>query len=116
MRRIEFIAIHCTAGSQSTTIKQLELEFKRKGWKYPGYHYVILPDGKIHQMLAVEKVSNGVKGWKMELKDYQHRLYRWHRRKRKANGQPHRGTEEIIGEPLEAIAQDISKCDYPGTS
>lgn len=53
MRRIEFIAIHCTAGSQSTTIKQLELEFKRKGWKYPGYHYVILPDGKIHQMLAV---------------------------------------------------------------
>lgn len=61
MRRIEFIAIHCTAGSQSTTIKQLELEFKRKGWKYPGYHYVILPDGKIHQMLTVEKVSNGVK-------------------------------------------------------
>ena len=48
----------------------------------------------------------------MELKDYQHRLYRWHRRKRKANGQPHRGTEEIIGDPLEAIAQDTTKTLY----
>ena len=40
MRNIKYIAVHCTAGSQKTTIESLKLEFKRKGWKYPGYHYV----------------------------------------------------------------------------
>ena len=60
MRTIKYIAVHCTAGSQKATVRELELEFKRKGWKAPGYHYVITADGKIHQMLDTEKVSNGV--------------------------------------------------------
>lgn len=60
MRTIKYIAVHCTAGSQKTTVRELELEFKRRGWKSPGYHYVITADGKIHQMLDTEKVSNGV--------------------------------------------------------
>lgn len=63
MRTIKYIAVHCTAGSQKATVRDLELEFKRKGWKAPGYHYVITADGKIHQMLDTEKVSNGVKGY-----------------------------------------------------
>lgn len=63
MRNIEYIAVHCTASNQKTTILQLALEFKRKGWKNPGYHYVILSNGIIRQMLDVEKVSNGVKGF-----------------------------------------------------
>ena len=63
MRNIKYIAVHCTAGSQKTTVRDLELEFRRKGWKNPGYHYVITADGKIHQMLDTEKVSNGVKGF-----------------------------------------------------
>ena len=63
MRNIKYIAVHCTAGSQKATVRDLELEFKRKGWKAPGYHYVITADGKIHQMLDTEKVSNGVKGF-----------------------------------------------------
>ena len=63
MRTIKYIAVHCTAGSQKATVRDLELEFKRKGWKAPGYHYVITADGKIHQMLDTEKVSNGVKGF-----------------------------------------------------
>ena len=67
MREIKYIAIHCTASKQSMTVKELELHFKRIGWKKPGYHYVILPDGTIHQMLSVEKVSNGVKGWNSKL-------------------------------------------------
>ena len=29
----------------------------------PGYHYVIAPNGGIHQLLAIEKVSNGVQGY-----------------------------------------------------
>lgn len=63
MRQIKYIAVHCTAGSQRQTIADLHAEFKRKGWKYPGYHYVIAPDGKITGMLDESKVSNGVKGY-----------------------------------------------------
>ena len=63
MRKIKYIAVHCTAGSQKSTVRDLELEFKRKGWKAPGYHYVITADGKIHQLLDTENVSNGVKGY-----------------------------------------------------
>lgn len=63
MRKIKYIAVHCTAGSPKSTVRDLELEFKRKGWKAPGYHYVITEDGKIHQLLDTEKVSNGVKGY-----------------------------------------------------
>lgn len=63
MRKIKYIAVHCTAGSQKSTVNDLLAEFKKKGWKAPGYHYVITADGKIHQLLDTEKVSNGVKGY-----------------------------------------------------
>ena len=67
MRDIRYIAVHCTASSQMTTIRGLEMEFKRKGWKNPGYHYVVSADGVVHQMLDEERVSNGVKGWNSQL-------------------------------------------------
>ena len=64
MRNIKRIFVHCTAGSQRTyTDSFLINEFKRKGWKYPGYHYVIRPDGSIFNMLSEDKVSNGVAGY-----------------------------------------------------
>ena len=63
MREIKYIAVHCTANSQQTTIKELQQEFRRKGWKNPGYHYVVAADGAITQLLDEEKVSNGVKGF-----------------------------------------------------
>lgn len=63
MRNIKYIAVHCTASSQKITIEGLLNEFKRKGWKNPGYHYIVSADGKIHQLLAEDKVSNGVKGY-----------------------------------------------------
>lgn len=63
MRKIERIFVHCTASKQSRGVKELWAEFRHKGWKQPGYHYVITADGAIHQMLAVEEVSNGVKGY-----------------------------------------------------
>lgn len=55
--------MHCTAGSQRATVRDLEAEFRRKGWKRPGYHYVVTADGKIHQMVDTEKISNGVKNY-----------------------------------------------------
>ena len=63
MRSIKRIFVHCTAGSQRQTINDLMAEFKRKGWKHPGYHYVIQADGTITQLLGEQFVSNGVKGY-----------------------------------------------------
>lgn len=63
MRNIKYIAVHCTAGPQRQTIADLQAEFKRKGWRNPGYHYVVDPDGKIIQLLDESLVSNGVKGY-----------------------------------------------------
>ena len=63
MRSIKRIFVHCTAGSQRQTVDDLRAEFKRKGWKYPGYHYVIQADGTITQLLGEQFVSNGVKNY-----------------------------------------------------
>lgn len=63
MRSIKRIFVHCTAGSQRQKIADLQAEFKRKGWKHPGYHYVIQADGAITQLVGEQFVSNGVKGY-----------------------------------------------------
>lgn len=63
MRDIKRIFVHCTAGSQKQTKNDLLREFKAKGWSAPGYHYVVFPDGKVEQLLAEDKVSNGVQGY-----------------------------------------------------
>lgn len=63
MRKIERIFVHCTASRQNATVNDIKAEFKRKGWKNPGYHYLIDKDGVIHQLLDESKVSNGVKGY-----------------------------------------------------
>lgn len=64
MRNITRIFVHCTASWQeSTTEKSLRAEFKAKGWKQPGYHYVVKPDGTIIDMLPENEVANGVKGY-----------------------------------------------------
>ena len=62
MRTIKYLIVHATGGRPTQTIADLNAEFKKKGWKNPGYHYVIKRDGSIIQLLDVEKVSNGVKG------------------------------------------------------
>lgn len=62
-RNIRFIAVHCTAGSQRATVADLQAEFRKKGWKKPGYHYVVFPDGRVVQLLDEAKVANGVKGY-----------------------------------------------------
>lgn len=63
MRKIERIFIHCTAGNQKATVNDVIKIFKERGFINPGYHVLITADGKIHQLLPFEKVSNGVKGY-----------------------------------------------------
>lgn len=63
-RRIDRIFVHCTAGNQTTTtVNSLNTEFKAKGWKTGGYHYVIFPDGRVVEMENEDKIANGVKGY-----------------------------------------------------
>ena len=63
MRQITHIFVHCTAGPQTQTVGDLLAEFRRKGWKKPGYHYVVFPNGTVQQLLAEGKVANGVRGY-----------------------------------------------------
>lgn len=63
MRQIKRIFIHCTAGSQKMTKEQLLAVFKQRGWKNPGYHYAIFPDGKVERLLDESQISNGVQGY-----------------------------------------------------
>lgn len=64
MRKITHIALHCTATSQKTTsIASLRAYWNSLGWKKPGYHYVVMPSGKVEQLLDESQVSNGVKGF-----------------------------------------------------
>lgn len=64
MRTINRIFVHCTASWQeTTTVESLKAEFRQKGWKNPGYHWVIFPNGKIVQLLSEDNVANGVKDY-----------------------------------------------------
>lgn len=63
MRTINHLVLHCTATPPNTTISSIMNYWKNHlGWKYPGYHYIIGANGKITQLLPIEKVSNGVRG------------------------------------------------------
>ena len=64
MREIKYIAVHCTATPQTTSIESIRKYWKTHlGWKMPGYHFIIKPNGEIVQLLNIEKISNGVKGF-----------------------------------------------------
>lgn len=63
MRDIKRIFVHCTAGNQKQTLQSLLNEFKARGWKNPGYHYTVFPDGNIEQLLPESEISNGVQGY-----------------------------------------------------
>lgn len=63
MRKIERIFVHCTASQQTKTADDIKKEFKNKGWKNPGYHYLIDASGVTHKLLSEDEVSNGVYGY-----------------------------------------------------
>lgn len=64
MREIKYIAVHCTATPQTATVSSIQNYWKNVlKWKMPGYHFIIKPNGEVVQLLEIEKVSNGVKGF-----------------------------------------------------
>ena len=64
MRTIKYIVFHCTATHQETSLQSILNYWKNiRGWKNPGYHYIIFPNGRIHNLIPIARVSNGVKGY-----------------------------------------------------
>lgn len=63
MRTIKRIFVHCTAGNQNATVEDVMRAFKARGWKNPGYHYLILANGAVHQLMDESEPSNGVRGY-----------------------------------------------------
>jgi N-acetylmuramoyl-L-alanine amidase len=64
MRAIKYIVIHCTATPQTTTVESIQNYWRKNlGWKSPGYHFIILPNGAVRNLLSIEQVSNGVAGF-----------------------------------------------------
>ena len=64
MREIKYLAVHCTATPQTATVSSIQSYWRNVlKWKMPGYHFIIKPDGEVVQLLDIEKVSNGVKGF-----------------------------------------------------
>lgn len=61
-RQIKYIVVHCTAGWQDESTKDLIAGFRAQGWKNNGYHYVVSADGKIEQITPDEQIANGVAG------------------------------------------------------
>ncbi|QIY83403.1 N-acetylmuramoyl-L-alanine amidase [Chryseobacterium sp. NEB161] len=67
MRKIKYIAVHCTATPQTTSIDSIKNYWKTTlGWKMPGYHFIIKPNGEVVNLLSIDKVSNGVQGFNSE--------------------------------------------------
>ncbi len=63
---IQYIAVHCSAGSQRNTAADIVSYHTRPnaegglGWSRPGYHYIIEPDGRIVNTWPESSHSNGV--------------------------------------------------------
>lgn len=67
MRKINYIALHCSATAQSATVESIKRYWREiKGWKSPGYHYIIPADGELVQLLDYDKISNGVRNYNHE--------------------------------------------------
>lgn len=63
MRKITHIVLHCTATPQTATVKSIQNYWKNQlGWKSPGYHHIIMPDGTVVNLQPIEQPSNGVAG------------------------------------------------------
>ena len=62
LRNIKYIVVHCTATPTTTTIESIKHYWKeQRGWgDTPGYHYLIMRNGTVVQLLDESKNSNGV--------------------------------------------------------
>ena len=64
MRAINKIILHCSATPEGrhTTVEDIRLWHKQRGWSDIGYHYVVYLDGSVHNGRPVEKIGSHVYG------------------------------------------------------
>ena len=64
MRAINKIILHCSAtpGGRHTTVEDIRLWHKQRGFRDIGYHYVIYLDGTIHYGRPIERIGAHVFG------------------------------------------------------
>lgn len=64
MRAIKYIVVHCTATKQTATIESIQNYWKKiLGWKSPGYHIIVKPNGDKERLALDSTVCNGVKNY-----------------------------------------------------
>ena len=71
MRPINRIILHCSASMEGIDLTGQDILRMHtnsisqggRGWKNPGYHYVIRLNGKVDQILPETRIANGVKGY-----------------------------------------------------
>ena len=63
MRQIKYIVVHCTATPVDTSVESILRYWREvKEWKNPGYHFIVMRNGAIRQLLPIDKIANGVAG------------------------------------------------------
>lgn len=64
MREIKYLVIHCTATLQNASVESIQRYWKEvMGWRSPGYHFILKPNGAVQNLQPIEKPSNGVAGY-----------------------------------------------------
>lgn len=64
-RRIDYIAVHCTATPEGRdlTVEQIRKQHKAQGWSDVGYHYIIYRNGTVHLGRDVDISGAHVSGY-----------------------------------------------------
>ncbi len=71
MRKIRNIIVHCSAGNQKAKAKDIVHYHTAPtyaggcGWSVPGYHYFIEADGNVVELVPIDRISNGCKGYNL---------------------------------------------------
>jgi N-acetylmuramoyl-L-alanine amidase len=65
MRAINKIILHCSATPEGrhTTVEDIRLWHKQRGWSDIGYHYVVYLDGTVHEGRPIERSGAHVKSY-----------------------------------------------------
>lgn len=63
MRRIDLIVVHSTGTLWNTSIETIQKNWKKQGWKRPGYHYVVDWEGDTCRLAEDAEITYGAKGY-----------------------------------------------------
>ena len=62
-RKVTRLVFHCTATQPTATVTAIQNHWRNKlGWRNPGYHILVRPDGSWTQLSDFNNVTNGVGG------------------------------------------------------